>query len=75
VPANAHDTTGILPVLRQLAGHGFQGPAIGDLGERGERLAKAGAALGIIIQPIARGRAGVFIPTENAWVVERSFGG
>ena len=72
--ANVHDTKGIVPVLRQLAGRGFQGPAIGDLGYRGERLAKAGAALGIAIQPIARGRDGVFIPTEIAWVVERSFG-
>ena len=34
---------------------------------------KAGEALGIPIQPIARGRDGVFIPTEIAWVVERSF--
>ena len=65
-PANVHDTKGIGPVLRQLAGRGFQGPAIGDLGYRGERLAKAGAALGITIQPIARGRDGVFIPTESA---------
>ncbi|HYG90751.1 MAG TPA: IS5 family transposase [Azospirillum sp.] len=73
-PANVHDTKGIVPVLRQVAGRGFQGPAIGDLGYRGERLAKVGAALGITIQPIARGRDGVFIPTEIAWVVERSFG-
>jgi hypothetical protein len=36
-------------------------------------LAKAGAALGITIKPIARGRDGVFIPTKIAWVVERSF--
>ncbi len=71
--ANVHDTTGIVPMLRQLAGHGFQGPAIGDLGYRGKRLAKVGAALGITIQPIARGRDGVFIPTEIAWVVEHSF--
>ena len=72
-PANVHDTKGIVPVLRQLAGHGFEGPAIGDLGYRGERLAKAAEALGITIRPIARGREGVFIPTEIAWVVERSF--
>ena len=72
-PANVHDTKGIVPVLRQLAGYGFHGPAIGDLGYRGERLAKAGVALGTAIQPIARGRNGVFIPTEIAWVVERSF--
>lgn len=71
--ANVHDTKGIVPVLRQLAGGGFHGPAIGDLGYRGERLAKAAAALGITVQPIARGRNGVFIPTEIAWVVERSF--
>jgi transposase len=72
-PANVHDTKAIVPVLRQLAGRGFQGSAIGDLGYRGARLAKAGAALGITVQPIARGRDGVFIPTEIAWVVERSF--
>jgi len=73
MPANVHDTKGIVPVLRQLAGRGFQGPAIGDVGYRGERLAKAADALGIIVRPIARGRDGVFIPTEIAWVVERSF--
>lgn len=73
-PANVHDTKGIVPVLREIAGRGFQGPAIGDLGYRGQRLAKAGEALGITIQPIARGRDRVFIPTEIAWVVERSFG-
>jgi len=72
-PANVHDTTGIVPVLRQLAGRGFQGPAIGDLGYRGERLAEAAASLGITVRPIARGRDGMFIPTEIAWVVERSF--
>jgi putative transposase len=60
-------------VLRQLARHGFQGPAIGDLGYRGDRLAKAAAALGITVKPIARGRNGVFVPTGIAWVVERSF--
>ena len=73
LPANGHDTKGILPVLRHLAGGGFQGPAISDLGYRGERLATADEALGITIKPIARGRDGVFIPTEIAWVVERSF--
>lgn len=72
-PANVHATKGIVPVLRQLAGHGFKGPAVGDLGYRGERLAKAGEALGIPVRPIACGRDGMFIPTEIAWVVERSF--
>ena len=41
-PANRHDTKGIVPVLRSLAEGGFQGGALGDLGYRGERLAKAG---------------------------------
>ncbi|WP_169732814.1 transposase [Azospirillum halopraeferens] len=72
-PANVHDTKDIVPVLRRLAGRGFQEPAIGDLGYRGERLAKAGESLGITIQPIARGRDGMFIPSEIARVVERSF--
>ena len=72
-PANVHDAKGIVPVLREIAGRGFQGPAIGDLGYRGQRLAKAAEALGITVRPIARGRNGVFIPTEIAWVVERSF--
>ena len=73
-PANLHDTKGIVLVLREIAGRGFLGPAIGDLGYRGQRLAKAREALGITIQPIARGRDGVFSPTEIARVVERSFG-
>jgi len=72
-PANVHDTRGIVPELRQFAGRGFQGPAIGDLGYSGERLAKAAEAFGITVRPIARGRKGVFIATEIAWVVERSF--
>jgi hypothetical protein len=38
-PANRHDTEGIMPVLRTLAEGGFQGAALGDLGNRGERLA------------------------------------
>ncbi len=67
-PANVHDTNGIVPVLRQLAGRGFRGPAIGDPGYRSERLANVSAAPGITVRPIARGRDGVFIPTEIAWV-------
>jgi len=72
-PANTHDTKGIVPVLRELAAQGFRGPALGDLGYRGERLAKAGAALGITIKPVARGRDGKFLPAGICWVVERSF--
>src|SRR3954453_15555273 len=62
-PANVHDTKGIVPVLRELAGQGFRGSALGDLGYRGKRLVKA----------VARGRDGKFLPTGICWVVERSF--
>jgi hypothetical protein len=51
-PANQHDAKAIVPVLRELAGGGFQGPALGDLGYRGKRLAEAGQALGITVEPI-----------------------
>jgi transposase len=72
-PANTHDTKGIVPVLRELAGQGFRGSALGDLGYRGKRLAKAGEALGITVKAIARGHDGIFIATGICWVVERSF--
>src|SRR5664279_2411555 len=72
-PANRHDTKGIVPVLRSLADGGFQGPALGDLGYRGERLAEAGETLGITVEAIARGRDGRFVPAGICWVVERSF--
>ena len=72
-PANVHDTKGIVPVLRELSSQGFRGSALGDLGYRGKRLAKAGEALGITVKAIARGHDGVFIPTGICWVVERSF--
>ena len=72
-PANQHDTKGIVPVLRSLADGGFQGPALGDLGYRGERLAKVGGTLGITVKAIARGRDGRFVPAGICWVVERSF--
>jgi transposase len=72
-PANVHDTKGIVPVLRELAGQGFRGSALGDLGYRGKRLAKAGQKLGIAVEPVARGRDGKFLPAGICWVVERSF--
>src|SRR6202012_4152809 len=72
-PANRHDTKAIVPVLRDLANGGLQGPALGDLGYRGKRLAEAGQALGITVEAIARGRDGQFIPAGICWVVERSF--
>jgi len=63
----------IVPVLHAVADGGFRGPALGDLGYRGERLAQAGETLGITIQAIARGRDGRFVPAGICWVVERSF--
>jgi hypothetical protein len=70
--ANMHDSKGIVPVLHQLAGRGFKGTALGDLSYRGQRLTKAGEALGITIQPSAGGHGGTFIPEGIRWVVERS---
>ena len=71
-PANRHDSKGIIAVLHQLAGHGFKGTALGDLSYRGQRLSKAGEALGITVQPSAGGHGGTFIPEGIRWVVERS---
>lgn len=50
-------------MLRELSGKGFQGSALGDLGYRGKRLAKAGQKLGITVKPIASGRDGKFLLT------------
>ena len=69
-PANVHDSKGIVPVLHQLAGRGFKGTALGDLSYRGQRLSRAGKALGITVEPSAGG--GTFIPEGIRWVVERS---
>jgi hypothetical protein len=55
-PSNRHDTKAIVPVLGEPANGGFRGPALGDLGYRGIRLATAGQALGITVEAIARGR-------------------
>jgi len=44
-----------------------------DPGYRGKRLARIGEALGIAIEPVARGRDGKFLPAGICWVVERSF--
>ena len=60
-------------MLRELSGKGFRGSALGDLGYRGKRLAKAGQKLGITVKAVARGRDGKFLPTGICWVVERSF--
>ena len=72
-PANRHATKAIVPVLRELANGGFQGPALGDLGYRGKQLAEAGQALGFTVEAIARDRDWRFIPAGICWVVERSF--
>jgi hypothetical protein len=69
-PANRHDSKDIVPLLHQLAG--FKGTALGDLSYRGERLSKAGEALGITIQPSVGGHGGSFIPEGVRWIVERS---
>jgi hypothetical protein len=61
-PAHRHDSKGIVPVLHQLATPGFKGTVLGDLSYRGERLSKAGEALGITIQPSTGGHGGTFIP-------------
>ena len=71
-PANRHNTKGIVPVLGSLADGGFQRLAFGDLGYRGERLAKVNETLGITVEAIARGRDGRFVPAGICWVVERS---
>jgi hypothetical protein len=69
-PANVHDTKAIVPVLRDIAGRGFQGSALGDFGYRGRRLAKVGEALGITVKAVARGRDGKFLPAGICWVVD-----
>jgi hypothetical protein len=69
-----HDSRGIVPVLHQLASRGFKGTALGDLSYCGQRLSKAGEALGIAIQPKAGGHGRSFIPEGYRWVVERSLG-
>jgi hypothetical protein len=74
-PASRHDTQAIVPVLRELADGGFRGPALGDLGYRGMRLAEAGQAHGITVEAIARGRDGQFIPAGICWLVERPLPG
>jgi hypothetical protein len=45
---------------------------LGDFGDRGQRLAKAGAALGITLEPVARSRDGKFLPAGICLVVEQS---
>jgi hypothetical protein len=63
---------GILPVLHQLAGCGFKGTALDDLSYRGQRLSKAGEALGITVEPSADGQGGTLFPEGIRWVVECS---
>ncbi len=63
-PANVHDTKGIVPVLREIAGRGFQGPAIGDLGYRGQRLAKAGGRLASPFSRSPEGAAACSFPPK-----------
>ncbi len=46
---------------------------MGDFSYRGQRLSKAGEALGITVTAVARGRDRAFLPAGICWVVERSF--
>ena len=66
-PPNRHDTKVIVPVLRALVEGGFQGPALGD---RGERLAEAGEGLGITVKALACGRDtdGSSRPASAGWL-------
>jgi hypothetical protein len=68
-PASRHDSKGMIPMLHQLASCGFKETALGDLSYRGERLSKAGEALGITIQPSAGGHGGTFIPQGIRWTL------
>jgi hypothetical protein len=56
-------------VLRELADGGFLGPALGDLGYRGQRLAEAGQALGITTSRPSRAAAtdSSFPPASAGW--------
>ena len=74
-PANRHDTKAIVPILRELANGGFQGPALGDLGYRGKRLAEAGQALGIPSRPSRAAETdSSFPPASAGWLNGRSLG-
>jgi hypothetical protein len=74
-PANRHDNKGIVPVLHQLAVGGFKGTALGDLSYRGQRLSKAGEALGIAIQARAGGHGRTFIPEGFGGSLSARWGG
>jgi hypothetical protein len=57
------------------AGGDSQGPAPGDLGNRGARLTKAGETLGVTVEAIARGGDRRFIPvTSVGWLNDPSPG-
>jgi hypothetical protein len=70
-PANRHDTKAFVPVLRELADGGFRGPAMGDLGYRGKRLAEAGWHSASRSRPLRAVETDS--PAGICWVVERSF--
>jgi hypothetical protein len=67
--ANRHNTKAIVPVQRELADGGFRGPAMGDLGYRGKRLAEAGQALGITSRPLRAAEPdSSFPPASAGWL-------
>ena len=65
-PTNRHDTKGIVLFLRLLADGGFQGPTLGDLSSRNERLAKIGETLGITVEAMPAVATGSSSPLASA---------
>jgi hypothetical protein len=58
----------VVPEIRTGVLEGsFKGPAIGNLGHRGERLANTGETLAITVEAIARGYDGRFVPAGICW--------
>jgi len=72
-PANRHDSTAARPVLEAASADGFAGSVIGDLGYRGETLRAFCENLSIVLEALAGGRGGVFVPDGIRWTVERTF--
>jgi transposase len=73
-PANVDDRAGLLPLLPQLAGLGFQGDLLGDSGFKGAPFAAAALAHDIHVSVSPGGtRDGQFLPCGIRWVVERLF--
>ena len=73
---NWHDTKAIVPVLRELADGGFQGPALGDLGYQGQTAGRGRSghsASPSRLLSLAAETDSSFPHGDLRWVVERSF--